>query len=101
MKRIFCLNRQKTTSVASLPRPRLIEKAGVIPSTPDEILSDLGSTLGDAVEERMEAVGEGIMALDDRVESAKVSVGVSVATFDDRVERARASVETALNELVR
>lgn len=46
----------------------------------------------------MEAVGEGVMALDDRVETA---MGEGVAALDARVDRARASVETALNELVR
>lgn len=49
----------------------------------DTGLEGLGLSFGEALEERMEAVGEGIMAL------------------DDRVERARASVETALKELVR
>lgn len=52
-------------------------------SASDSAFEGLGSSFGEALEERMGAVGEGIQAI------------------DVRVERARASVETALKELVR
>lgn len=75
------------------------------------------SSIGEAVEGKIEEVEDSIRSLDklgpdeglsefgsslgEAMEERIEAVGESILALDERVERARASVETALNELVR